>query len=711
MRRDTSRTGVHRGRLIEPLAAPEKDTDREPDAEVDLKRIGEIIQNARATWFVLLGVLVFAGITLLGIEDTDFFAVDSNTRLPLVGVSVPVTYFFSAGATLVAALYIYFHLYLELLWAALGKAPARIGSHPLSERVTPWLVNEWALRRRDQLNRAMASARDGADTPVSSVDLRAMAWIGTVMSVGLVWIFGLVILGYFWWRSMPAHMDIMTGWIGLLFTFALWAGWRSWWNATRLLVGLPSSEVLSGTRKIYLKRIRTFAIFSGLTVAIWAASMAATASKWWPQALARIGPVKADLVEAQLSQLPTDWRPRDQAEQLFRAAWAKNRGIAVARPFPKSGERELEIDFQISWSAERSTQTRAIRKPDLDGRNLRSAALRRAQLVGVSLYKADLRGADLRDANLDGADLYAADLTGANLSDANLEGADLRFAKLDKTDLSFARMVGANVDGITLNGAATNCLQIDHNLLLARTSEETGAPEFGYLKLDGRRLQLADFAGKDLICASFRGAYLINADFSGADLRFARLNGAQMAFAKFTDAKLSQVNMRFADLSDGNFCGADLSEANLSSTTIAATDFRDANLSKAYLNDIFLFSWGDFEGANFAGTGLRKIDLTTADISSARQLKLSFGDASVTLPATYERPCQWGSADEGPLDDAQYYGRWLGWLQSSADHIFIPDFLDPYEPVPPPPGCKWENENPAQQSFSSRCSGDALPAE
>ena len=57
----------------EPAPAIDAETARQLD------RIAEIARNVRATWFILLGVLAFAGVTLLGVEDADFFAVGRQT--------------------------------------------------------------------------------------------------------------------------------------------------------------------------------------------------------------------------------------------------------------------------------------------------------------------------------------------------------------------------------------------------------------------------------------------------------------------------------------------------------------------------------------------------------------------------------------------------------------------------------------------------------
>ena len=114
------------------MTEPNADTRGEPAPPLDaetaqlLDRIAEIARNVRATWFILLGVLAFAGVTLLGVEDADFFAVGRQTALPLVGVEIPTRSFFLTAPILVTALYGYFHFQLRELWAALAAAAPRL---------------------------------------------------------------------------------------------------------------------------------------------------------------------------------------------------------------------------------------------------------------------------------------------------------------------------------------------------------------------------------------------------------------------------------------------------------------------------------------------------------------------------------------------------------------------------------------------------------
>ena len=200
-----------------PAAAPDPASAIDEPLTFDddgIKRVQDIIRNARATWFALLGALVFASVTLASVKDISFFVNSVETKLPVVGISVPVISFFWAGSLLIAALYAYFHLYLELLWQALGDAPARISGQPLADRIEPWIVADSALRLRDRLRGAHGEERSSRK--------RAMQFVSDVVSVGLVWVFGLVVIFWFWWRSMPAHEPLLTGFIGAVLAGTLW---------------------------------------------------------------------------------------------------------------------------------------------------------------------------------------------------------------------------------------------------------------------------------------------------------------------------------------------------------------------------------------------------------------------------------------------------------------------------------------------------------
>jgi hypothetical protein len=169
-------------------------------------RINALTTNARNTWFVLLGVLVFVSITLMGVQHVDFYGVDRRTDLPLVNVAVPTWLFFYAAPLLITAVYGYFHLYLIRLWDALGAAPAWVNRLRLGDSITPWLVSDAALHLR---------ARRRQDNCASP---RAMEWPAAILNLLLAWLFGLGVLSWTWLVSLAARDFAMTATaaIGLL---------------------------------------------------------------------------------------------------------------------------------------------------------------------------------------------------------------------------------------------------------------------------------------------------------------------------------------------------------------------------------------------------------------------------------------------------------------------------------------------------------------
>lgn len=91
------------------------------DENGHLKVIEDISKTARTTWVSLLVTLIFCAITLLSVSDRDFFEYGAQTKLPLVGVSVPVVGFFWSAPVLILALYLHLHIYLSRLWRALRR--------------------------------------------------------------------------------------------------------------------------------------------------------------------------------------------------------------------------------------------------------------------------------------------------------------------------------------------------------------------------------------------------------------------------------------------------------------------------------------------------------------------------------------------------------------------------------------------------------------
>jgi hypothetical protein len=154
------------------------------DEQHHVDRINELSQIARTSWLALLAFLAYIGITLLAVEDADFFVPTRQTELPLVGISIPTLSFFLFAPPLAAALSVYLHIHLLKLWDALAEAPPEIDGRPLGEHVHPWLVNDFAL--------GLKSA--------AALRPRPLREIGNAASCVLVWAAGPLVLALFWWR-------------------------------------------------------------------------------------------------------------------------------------------------------------------------------------------------------------------------------------------------------------------------------------------------------------------------------------------------------------------------------------------------------------------------------------------------------------------------------------------------------------------------------
>lgn len=745
MRKVSSVNTSQRGRRIPPVSLPPKQDSNGHD----IKRIDEIIRNARTTWFLLLGVLVFAGITLLGVKDIDFFSAQSETKLPLVGVSVPVEYFFWAGAALVTALYVYFHLYLELLWAALGRAPARIDGEPLSERISPWLVVEWALRYRDWLNahRQRRQERLGSQkapkwwqklviVPRAVVDWfypgepiersaaqRVLGWVGTLMSVSLVWMFGLFVLFYFWWRSMPAHLDWMSLWLGLLFTFALWMAWRSWRAAKRMLDGRGSTWTRSNFTTKLKMGVRTFSVFAALMLIISSVTLVRTASDWWPGehaewkdyggGIAAADWIKlykqdvedhsaywekrkseaksttdkwryfadrtytdffsryiarADLAEAQLVELPKDWLSRDEAEKEFRAQWAKREGLPYRDPFPDIPQRDIEADFQDALLDERKKLERGgthEEAPAFDAARFRLQWAISEGLAARSPFPVHAT----RQPETEFQQAWEARRKTWLDTQAkpNLEGRNLR-----RADLSGAFFPGVKMKGVQLGGADLRLARLEG----ADTSEA---------KFEGADLSAASLKSADLRLTKLEGADLPSARLQGADLRFASLKGADLRLARLETADLRGAKLEGVDL-----WGAELKDVDLRFARLEGADLSAASLEGAVLWGTRLFGKNDtplrfssitsLEAAEFSGSALRVADLSGIDVTELKDFNESFGDGSVAI-AEKDRPSRWCKAI---LTDAEFFGRWRGYIDPGGSKRASNHF-DNHPPIQPSP--------------------------
>lgn len=535
-----------------PKRAPSEPPEDLPLIQEDahIERINELTRTARTSWFGLLSYLAFVGVTLVGVQDADFFIIERETQLPLVGVSIPTLTFFWVAPALGAALYTYFRLHLVKLWEAISVPPAAAGDERLSERLAPWLVVDFALMfRKDAL-------------PPE----RPMVWLTWGVSLLLSYIAGPLVLGFFWIKSMPAHeWELTILGCGLPFAASLYSGtsslsylWfrihggtvrsaRTLWagRATWLLIFAAVSAI--GSFRTY-QPIGHYYLDERVRQALMAEGMSDRAieqrlqlkfwNRWWLTSLSRAELAKVDFVAT-----PTEWRDFETARKDYRIDWCGANGVpkivcGPASPFAEADgvlwfrrlewcrdtmedwneaklaeqcETEflaLDNTFAVSWDNERDAQFRELKARGLSGRDLRNANLSETRLAG----------ANLNGARLEGAILISARLEGAILRGAGLEGANLRMAQLEEANLDGARLAGANLSRARLEGAFLN-------------SE-------------------ARLEGANLIEARLEGASLIRARFDEeTNFDAATFHGAALKSVECTKCRLNrdQLSSVFAD--------------------------------------------------------------------------------------------------------------------------------------------------------------------
>ena len=612
-------------------------TDQE---KAQIERINQVSAMARTSWIVLLGYLAFVSVTLLAVEDADFFLPTRQTQLPLVDVAIPTASFFVFAPVLAAALYIYLHIILLKLWDAFRDVTdPEVDGHPLGDVLNPWLVNDWAL-----------SIKGGRFVPA-----RPLRALGNAASFLLVWAAGPLVLFGFWWRSMPAHDPWLTLLLATCFMIALTAGATNWRTAHAWLKGerdeprehawlwsagafLSAFATRHTVRERTRRRLRATQTHHWRDADVWylgaflvCVTLLRTA---WPLEVASFSTLApADLANVEMVDPPEGWRAWETARQGFRETWCGREGLDMAvcgQPAdrlsrlvevadrdrtPSAQARadwcgkhrigagqpcadafaDLDARFRADWETERSSAIADLPRLDLTGRDLR-----RAQGPFITLV-----GADLRWARLEGADLTGAGLEGADLREARLEGADLEGARLEGADLGRARLEGADLTGAGLEGA-----------------------DLGEARLEGADLSWARLEGADLGRARLEGADLFWAGLEGADLREARLEGANLSDARLEGANLGGARLEGADLSWARLEGADLRQA-------------------------------DFRTSKWAGTANRASPAQFADFRGARELmqvRLEdlIGNESTLLP-------------DGPSDAGEPWYVWSCWETPPPD--------------------------------------------
>ncbi len=582
--------------------------------EARLSHISNLAQNARSTWLGLLGLLIFVGITTMAHKDSDFFAHGASTTLPIINVEVPTDAFFVAAPVLIAAFYCYMNIFLFGLWDALGRIdqappdPETGEMTPLAELIVPTIFTIAGLWYRNHVR------RDG------SMSARILGIWTVIIALLLGWVFCWVILGFVWWRSMPAHDLLVT----VIAAVCLWV------TVDVGIYAVSAARTQLGNRKLSKMGVRPIRIAG--SIAVFATLIVTSYGR--AQGFDRLFPVspqvagfltkliplsRADLREAQLSVKPKEWLAWEDWRKEMRSEFARRE--AINAPFS-------------DWSVEQ--------KFDFDNEARRRWRALTLSLDHESLETRDLRGADLSFAFLVGVDLENADLTGAILKGADASGAVFRAADMQNVDLSSALLQGANLSRANLEGVSFESAQMQWSDLGHHWSTQDGEEPSSLPNLDPTLLPpippFANFASAELEGADLSDLDLRKANFSGAGLQDANLSSSLLQGADFSYASLTGTRFEYAKLEGVNFW-----KARLNGVNFTKADLTSAHLAVYTIQKSFLFS-ADLSDAS--------TNLTQEDFDN------TFGDGGTILPEGFQPPCHWPEHEAGHRFVAFYLKDW-----------------------------------------------------
>ncbi|WP_425073109.1 pentapeptide repeat-containing protein [Sagittula sp. S175] len=715
-----------------------------PSGNADtLARIETLTKMARTSWFGLLSYLAFVGVTLLGVEDADFFITERETQLPLIGVSIPTNLFFYIAPTLGAMLYIHMHLYLLKLWKALHDLPE--GNSPAGESIAPWIVSDMALARRP-----------GAHHPYP---LKRLA---NTVAFASIFLFAPLVLAGFWWRSMPKHDELLTMvFCGLPLFVSLVAGVASWrmlrgttatrlWTATRRtawtvtflalttygflttegtfseyakwdrvsfagtaypifsfyqrehralvtdLAELTLPELKARVKHITLHPDPDFASFGSYRPELTYLADRLLAERWWMRTWYPNLFRPAKLSNVEFVETPRGWLPYDEAQQVFRAQWCTDQGIPhlACGPGPLARDKDGDsVDPNPILARHQALWCTQLLGKDDTPEDCSAQIAQEDERYAASWERrhkdalAALPPRSLSDLDLRRAHLWEARLEGANLQGARLEGAILGRARLEGADLRWARLERASLGGARLEGA---------NLQGARLERAN----LGGARLEGANLQAARLEGADLRWARLEGAFLGRARLEGADLEGARLEGAHLSEVRLQGAFLGRARLEGAFLSEARLQGAHLSEARLQGAFLGGARLEGANLQAARLEGAFL-GGARLEGANLQAARLEWAFLGGARLEGNRSLSaaalrgaaltdLSMSDWHMTqqqLDATFgdASVTDLDKAATGPLTQPDHWPKHeLDFFEFSTEWRKWQADPEGYTPPPPP---------------------------
>jgi uncharacterized protein YjbI with pentapeptide repeats len=437
--------------------------------EDHIEHVRSTVANSRKMLMSVLLACLYSALTVATTTDVGLLTNSTSSKLPILGADIRINTFYVITPILLAALYVYFHVYLQRLWSGVSGLRRVVTSGIGADEVVDlWLIGRPGTTAGGRLGGSFAVLRSFVST--------ALAWYLVPATLVLLWL-----------RQLSRHDWIVAGVCIVIISVVVGVGISSYFACIAKLS--PPSKT---SRSWWSRGVVALLIAFGFLFIVTFGAIEGIAHRpddkhnvqgridqarfvrlrqWVPRVLSSIGfEPFVDLEEAIVSKKPAEWDDKTLSHVLGAS---------------------------------------------LDDRDLRRGNLRRVFLVSGRIRLAKLQRSDFYRADLRDADLWKSDARGANFRRANLAYAKFNHTVLDSADFSKAGCDSTNFGHASIRGANFKEAYLNKTTFF---KADLSGTNFYKSKLINTKLTYVNLAGADFSKARFRAVQLHRANLDGADL-------------------------------------------------------------------------------------------------------------------------------------------------------------------------------------------------
>ena len=109
-----------------------------------LANVAEVSKSSQNLFTTIILICGYTWLTIASTTDVQLLNNDApaSSRMPILGIDIPLVRFYMAAPLLLLCLYLYFQLGLQRLWEELADLPAVFpDGRTLDKKAYPWLLN------------------------------------------------------------------------------------------------------------------------------------------------------------------------------------------------------------------------------------------------------------------------------------------------------------------------------------------------------------------------------------------------------------------------------------------------------------------------------------------------------------------------------------------------------------------------------------------